>query len=136
MDTIRLQQIYDDTGRPGVQAFRFAARRAGLQISDSEAKAFVAKQSTGQIFQGRLPSDGKIPGGGREDMRFQMDLIDFSKRIKKINKSHRFVLVAVDNFDRTVFTVAMQSKTADATLEAFKKIIFVIRHLIYIICFG
>ena len=65
-----------------------------------------------------------------------MDLIDFSKRIKKINKSHRFVLVAVDNFDRTVFTVAMQSKTADATLEAFKKIIFVIRHLIYIICFG
>ena len=83
MNNDRLQEIYNDAGRPGAQAFRFAVRRAGLQISDTEAKAFVAKQSTGQIFQGRIPSDGKIPGGGREDMRFQMDLIDWSKRIKK-----------------------------------------------------
>ena len=79
----RLQQIYEDAGRPGAQAFRFAVRRAGLQISDTQAKAFVAKQSTSQIFQGRIPSDGKIPGGGREDMRWQMDLIDWSTRIKK-----------------------------------------------------
>ena len=58
MDIDRLQQIYDDAGRPGAQAFRFAARRAGIQISDTEAKAFVAQQSTGQIHQGRIPSDG------------------------------------------------------------------------------
>ncbi len=62
-------------GRPGVQAFRFAARRAGLQISDAEAKAFVAAQSQGQIFQGRIPSDGVVSGGGMEDMRWQMDLM-------------------------------------------------------------
>lgn len=83
MDNDRLQQIYDDAGRPGAQAFRFAVRRAGLQISDAEAKAFVAKQSTGQIFQGRIPSDGKVPGGGREDMRWQMDLIGFLNVSKK-----------------------------------------------------
>ena len=82
MDNDRLQRIYDDTGRPGVQSFKFQVRRAGLQISDAQAKAFVAKQSTGQIFQGRIPSDGKIPGGGREDMRWQMDLIDWSKKSK------------------------------------------------------
>ena len=97
MDNARLQQIYDDQGAPRVQAFCFAVRRAGLQRSEAESKAFVAQQATGQIFQGRIPSDGKIVGGSREDMRWQMDLIDFSKRIKKIHKGHKYVLVAVDN---------------------------------------
>ncbi len=123
MDSARLQQIYDDAGRPGAQAFRFAVRRAGLQVSEAEARAFVAGQATGQIFQGRIPSDGVVPGGGREDMRWQMDLIDFSKRIKKINEGHKYVLVAVDNYNRQVFTQPMQNKTADATLEAFRSII-------------
>ena len=58
MDSARLQLVYDDAGAPGVQAFRFAVRRAGLQINDADARAFVAKQSTGQIFQARIPSDG------------------------------------------------------------------------------
>ena len=69
----KLQQIYDDAGRPGAQAFRFAVRRAGLQISDAEARAFVSRQSAGQVFRGRIRSDGKIVGGGREDQRWQMD---------------------------------------------------------------
>jgi hypothetical protein len=80
MDSARLQQIYDDAGAPGVQAFRFAARRKGVQISDAEAKAFVAQQSTGQIMQGRLRSDGVVPSGGKDSSRAQADLIDFSKR--------------------------------------------------------
>ena len=70
MDESRLQQIYDDAGRPGAQAFRFAVRRAGLQMSDAEARAFVSRQSAGQVFQGRIPSDARfrgeadrIPGG-------------------------------------------------------------------------
>ena len=64
MDTTRLQQIYDDAGRPGAQAFRFAVRRAGLQISDAEAKAFVAQQATSQIFQGRIPQMARFPVAG------------------------------------------------------------------------
>ena len=62
----RLQEIYDDQGRPDAEAFRFAARRKGLEISEADARAFVAKQSIGQVFQGRIPSDGVVPGGGRE----------------------------------------------------------------------
>ncbi len=41
----RLQQIYDNQGAPGVQAFRFAVRREGLQISDTEAKAYCGLKS-------------------------------------------------------------------------------------------
>ena len=123
MDESRLQQIYDDAGRPGAQAFRFAVRRAGLQLSDAEARAFVSRQSAGQVFQGRIPSDGKVVGGGREDQRWQMDLIDFSKRISKLNNQNKFVLIAVDLYNRQAFTQAMPQKTARATLEAFRKII-------------
>jgi hypothetical protein len=123
MDESRLQQIYDDAGRPGAQAFRFAVRRAGLQMSDAEARAFVSRQSAGQVFQGRIPSDGKIQGGGRQDTRWQMDLIDFSKRISKLNQQNKFVLIAVDLYNRQAFTQAISQKTARATLEAFRKII-------------
>ena len=123
MNNSKLQQIYDDSGRPGVQAFTFAVKRTGLQITSAESKTFVASQSSGQVFQGRIPSDGKIVGGGREAMRWQMDLIDFSKRIKKLNKNHKYVLVAVDNYNRQVFTHPMQNKTASATLDAFRVII-------------
>ena len=119
----RLQQIYDDAGRPGAAAFRFAVRRTVLHISDADAKAFVAAQPTNQILQGRIPSDGQIVGGGREDMRWQMDLIDWSKRIRKLSGGHRYVLVAVDNYNRQAFTQPMQRKTGEATLEAFRKII-------------
>ena len=57
-----------------------------------------------------MPSDGKI-AGGRQDMRFQLDLIDFSKRSEKL-KTQRYVLVAVNIADRTVYTAAQKSKNA------------------------
>ena len=56
-------------------------------------------------------------------MRWQIDLIDYSKKIKKLSGQHRYVLVAVDNYNRQVFTQPMQSKSAQETLEAFRKII-------------
>ena len=83
-----------------------------VSISMAEAKAFVQSQSIGQVFQGRIASDGVIPGGGREDHRWQMDLIDFSKRIAKLNQSHKYVLVAADNYNREIWIQPMQNKTA------------------------
>ena len=41
----------------------------------------------------------------------------------KLNSVHKYVLVAVDLHNREAFTQAMPSKTAQATLEAFRKII-------------
>ena len=42
MNIERLQEIYDEEGRPGAQAFRFAVRRAGLDISETEAHGKLA----------------------------------------------------------------------------------------------
>ena len=119
----RLQQIYDDAGAPGAAAFRFAVRRAGLQISEAEAKAFVARQSTGQIFQGRIASDGVVPSGGKDSARAQADLVDFSKRITRLNKGHKYVLCVIDLYDRQLFTVPMKTKSAEETLQAWRKVI-------------
>ena len=119
MDIDRLQEVYDNEGRPGGQAFRDAARRSGLQISAAEARAFVAQQSEGQVFQQRIPSDVKTPSGG-EDARWQMALIDYSKRIKKINRNHRYVLIGVDLYTRQTVTKAQASRSADETLTQFK----------------
>ena len=52
-----------------------------------------------------------------------MDLIDYSKRSKKINRNHRYVLIGVDLYTRQTFTQAMSSKTADETLTKLKAII-------------
>ena len=122
----RLQEIYDDSGRPGAEAFRYAVNKEQdptLTITSKEAKEFVAKQSIGQVFRGNISSDGVIPGGGRDDHRWQMDLMDMSKKNAKINGQHRYVLVAVDNYDRSVYAEPIKAKTAENTLTAFRKII-------------
>ena len=80
MDQARLQNIYESAGRPGASALRFHARRAGLEISEAEAKAFVASQSSSQVFSAQSKSDGRIPSGGKKNIRCQADLIDYSKK--------------------------------------------------------
>ena len=50
MTEAQLQEVYDDLGRPGVQAFRFAVKRAGYTITDRDAKASVGKQAVGQVL--------------------------------------------------------------------------------------
>ena len=48
----QLQKIYEELGRPSAQKLLFAARRKGIQLTEVEAKNFIAGQSTSQIFQG------------------------------------------------------------------------------------
>ena len=56
-------------------------------------------------------------------MCWQMSLIEWSKRIRKPSGGHRYVLVAVNSYNGQVFTQPMQRKPAEATLEAFHKIV-------------
>ena len=56
--------------------------KKGIKLTEDEAKAFVASQSQGQIFQGRLKSDGRITAS-RPNEIFQVDLIDYTKRVQK-----------------------------------------------------
>ena len=90
----RLQQLYEDAGRSGARAFRTYARRQGEQLTELEARQFVGGQAGRQVLQQRLPSDGKVTAS-REDMRWQGDLIDFSKRPKQPS-GHKYAMVVTD----------------------------------------
>ena len=68
----QLQTIYENAGRPGAETFRFQARRQGVNITLKEAQDCVKRQSIGQVFQGRIRSDGKAPGGARDNSRAEV----------------------------------------------------------------
>ena len=117
----RLQTLYDEAGRPGARVFRTFARRKGENITSSEAQQFVAKQSTAQVFQAKLPSDGKVTAS-REDMRFMADLMDFSKRRQQPG-GHKYALVVVDVFSKFVWIERLLDKESSTILQAYRKII-------------
>ena len=113
-----LQKIYDDTGGPGAAAFRALVLKRGLPITAVEAQAFVRAQSAGQLFQGRIKSDGKVTAS-RENSVWQADLIDYSK---KSLTGNRFILTVVDDFSRRLPAEAIPNKQPTTVLDAFKKL--------------
>ena len=121
MEAVTLQEVYDTSGRPGARAFRTAARRRGLMITASEAQDFVRAQSAGQVLQGRLPSDGRVTAA-REDSRWQLDLLDFSKRRQQPG-GHKYALTVVDVFSRYLWAERMTEKSPEAALAAYRRII-------------
>ena len=114
-----LKKIYDDTGGPGAAAFRTLVLKRGLQITKEEARAFVRTQAAGQVFQGRIKSDGKVTAS-RENSVWQVDLIDYSKRNLT---GDRYILTAVDVFSRKLAVEAIPNKQPSPVLEAFQKIV-------------
>ena len=119
----RWQRLYEDAGKPGARAFRTYARRRGEDMTSTEAQEFVAQQATGQVFQGRLPSDGKVTAS-RSDMRFQADLLDFSKRASSQGAgASRYALAVTDLFTKEAWIERMGSKTDAETKNAMRKII-------------
>ena len=104
----RWQALSEEAGKPGARAFRTYARRRGEDITATEAQQFVAQQASGQVFAGRLPSDGKVTAS-RKDMRAQADLLDFSKRASsQRDGAAKYALVVVDVFTKELWVEVMQ----------------------------
>lgn len=118
----RLQQLYEDAGRPGARQFRVYVRRNGENITQAEALRFVQGQASRQVISNqRQPSDGKI-SASREDARWQVDIMDMTgKRVQNTGEKH--ALQVTDIFSRYTWTVPMKSKSADDTLRAYQTII-------------
>ena len=117
----RLQEIYTEAGRPSARVLRTRAARAGLQITAREAAEFVRGQPETQVLAPTLKSDGHITAS-RDDARWMVDLIDFSKR-RTQEGGWRFVLVVTDVHSRYTWTERLKTKEATETLTAFRKIV-------------
>ena len=81
----------------------------------------MSGQSNAQVLQSRLPSDGKVTAS-REDVRWQADLLDYSKK-KKQPGGFKYVLTVIDVFSRYVWTEKLTAKKDAKVLEAYRKII-------------
>ncbi len=55
----KITEIYETSGKSGAGIFKTAAKKKGIDLTQKQAQQFVSQQSSGQIFQGRLPSNGK-----------------------------------------------------------------------------
>ena len=122
MDNANLSRIYDDAGRPGARLFRTAARRQGVAISMQQSQEFVSRQSEAQTLQARLPSDGKVVSA-RTDSRWQVDLIDYSKRNAAKNFNFKYLLTVIDIFSKFLWIERMSTKEDSATLAAYRRVI-------------
>ena len=95
----------------------------GEEITSVEAQQFVSQQAAGQVFRGRLPSDGK-KSASREDMRCQADLLDFSKRpSSQRGRASKYALVVTDVFTKEAWVEKMRDKADAEAKNATRKII-------------
>ena len=118
-----LQRIWEDAGRPGAEKFRIAALLEGVRITSSEARDSVKQQSTQQVFKPPPRSTGKVTTATEENQRFQLDLVDNTKFVRSNNRNYRFVLVAIDMFNRKLYAEPQENKTPPTTLASFQRIV-------------
>ena len=117
----RLQQIYEDAGRPNSATFKAAALLDGVIRSKRDAEEFVKNQSIRQVFKAPPRSKGKVVSTS-EGQKWQIDLIDHTKMVRSSNHNYRFVLVVIDTFSRELWAETQQDNTPSETLASFNNI--------------
>lgn len=118
----QLQNVWRDSGRPGVDLLVQAMRRKGFKVTRTEAAQFVKGQTGKQLFRPPARSIGKVTAL-RAGFKWQADLIDFTSRDPSKNRGYRYVLVLVDVFTRLVQAEPMRGKKAADTVSAFEAIL-------------
>ena len=108
----QLREVWIETGRAGVDKVYGKAVRKGLAVTRKQVQEFVKSQASAQVFQPRARSDGRVVAT-RALMTWQVDVMDMKQFDAKANKGYKFVLVAVDVFDRTMKAAPMKTKTPE-----------------------
>ena len=110
-------------GHPGVAPLWLAVKKRGLDITRKRVVSYVKKKGEKQVFQAVQPARGKIVSESL-DSRWMMDLIQFNNKPVEVGrKTWRFVLVAINVFDRYLYALPLESKEPKEVLEALAKLI-------------
>ena len=117
-----LKSVWVASGRPGAARLYDAARRAGLQVNRKDVADFLRRQETRQVFASGPASDGRVTAA-RLDATWQVDLIDFKQMNPAKNNGFTVVLVIVDVFSRFMWATALQDKTQQSVLAAFRDVL-------------
>ncbi len=119
MADAQLKQIWIDIGRAGAEKLYDKAVKTGLAVTRKQTQEFVKSQASAQVFQPRTRSDGRVVATA--PLRtWQVDVMDMKQFAEKANKGFKFVLLAVDVFDRTMRAAPMKTQTPEETAKVFR----------------
>ena len=118
-DRKQLAKVWVDIGRQGAEKLYNKAIKLGLAVTRQQAQEFVKSQASAQVFQPRTKSDGKVVATSPLKS-WQVDVMDMKQFAEKSNKGFKFVLVAVDVFDRTMKAAPMKTKTPEEAAKVFR----------------
>ncbi len=118
-----LVQLSSDLGHPGIGPLWLAVKKRGLAITKMQVETYVKAKGSKQIFQAVQPARGKTVSESL-DARWMMDLIVFvNQPVVVAGKSLKYILVAVNVFDRYLYAEPLEDKTAKLDRLALKKLL-------------
>ncbi len=120
---MELEDLSRLLGHPGVAPLWLAVKKRGLDITRKRVVSYVKKKGEKQVFQAVQPARGKTVSESL-DSRWMMDLIQFNNKPVAVGrKTWRFILVAVNVFDRYMYALPLETKEPKEVLEALAKLI-------------
>ena len=118
-----LARLSEKLGNPAAHPLWLAARRAGLDVTKPQVRAFAAKRGERQVFGPPQPARGKtaVP---TQDSSFQMDLADLSNSPGvKQSDTFKYFLVVINAFDRVSYAASLKSKDPGAVTTGLETIL-------------
>ncbi len=119
----QLAQLSSDLGHPGVQPLWLAVKKKGLALTKKEVETYVKQKGSKQIFQAVQPAKGKTVSESL-DARWMMDLVVFvNQPVVVRGKTLRYILVAINVFDRYLYASPLESKEPTEVKDALRRLI-------------
>jgi hypothetical protein len=120
---MELEQLSSQLGHPGFAPLWLAVKKRGLDITRKQVEGYVKQKGAKQIFQAVQPAKGATVSEAL-DARWMMDLIQFTNQPVEVGrKTWRFILVAINTFDRFLYALPLESKEPDEVLEALARLL-------------
>lgn len=119
-----LKSIYYDPkqGLRGIQSLYRAAKNKDTSITLNQVKDYIKKQEVHQVFSQPKFKSYPLASAG-PFTRLQMDLLDVSNEIPRMNNQVKFLMCVIDVYSRYGFILPLKSKNENDVINAFKSII-------------
>ena len=119
----QLRALAKRLGNPGQEKLYLAARKRGIAVTRNQIKQFLAEKPERQIFR-PLPQSKGQTGAEELDVRWQMDLIQFSTAPSKVaRETFRYIIVLIDVFSRQVWAEPCKDKTPSEVAPVLRRML-------------